>query len=160
LITLGCEIGHANASTDLSTCLSFFVATLDFFPAKSTMVGVFIILDMQTLQISSYPPSLLNPDSLITLTSSGTHITPLFICYCMTTFKACVCHGIGLILLLENLATKSWTFYNLPQKCTSLGFHSPPFGLLYTYSKEWMMFNVLEMICWSNHLPYSQKSWL
>jgi hypothetical protein len=34
LITLGCEIGHTNASTNHSTRFSFRVAALDFFPTN------------------------------------------------------------------------------------------------------------------------------
>jgi hypothetical protein len=66
LINPGCEIGHANASTNCSNRLSFSVSALDFFPAKSTMVGIFIILVIQTLRISPYLPSSLNSGTSIT----------------------------------------------------------------------------------------------
>jgi hypothetical protein len=113
LISPGCSIGHANASFNRSIHLDFSKAALNIFPAKSTMVGIFAILDMQTLQISPYPSSFPTPGTPSTPSTcafSGSHTTPLPMCCCMASFMACVCHNTVLILLLENLTTKSWTF--------------------------------------------------
>jgi hypothetical protein len=44
LLTSRCEIKHANAFTNRSTHLSFFVAALDFFPKKSTMMEYLSVL--------------------------------------------------------------------------------------------------------------------
>ena len=70
LINPGYKIRHANASTNCSSRLSFFVSALDFFPAKSTIVGIFVILVFQTLRISPYLPSSLNLGTSITSVTS------------------------------------------------------------------------------------------
>jgi hypothetical protein len=157
LINRGCSIKHANASNPHSTCLSLSLAALDIFVAKSSMVGIFAILDIQTLRISPYPPSFPNLGTTIMCAFFGIYTTPPpMFCY-MAAFKAYILHNTFLVSLLENLATKSWTFCNFLWNSKSLEFHSPSSLFLKTYSKESRMFNVLEMICWSNHLPCSQS---
>jgi hypothetical protein len=150
---------HANASTNRSCCLSYSMVALDFFLAKSTMVRMFVILDIQTLGIFPYPPLSLNLGTPNTCATSGTHTTlPPMCCY-MAAFKACVYLGTGLLLLWEKHDTKSCTFCNFHGIFDPLVSIPHLLAFLYTHSKEWMMFHVFILICWSNHLPSFQKLW-
>jgi hypothetical protein len=107
---------------------------------------------MRTLRILPYPPSFPNLRIPITYAFFGSHTTPPSMCCCMVTFKACVRHGIVLVLLLENLATKSWTFSSLLRNSKPLEFHSPSSPFLKTHSKKWMIFDVLEQSCYFERL--------
>ena len=66
---------------------------LGFLPNKSTIVGIFFILDKRTLRISLYLPSILYLGTSINFAILCIHITPSSMCCYMVAFKACICHS-------------------------------------------------------------------